>query len=125
MSEMPRISEAEWEVMKLFWAADSPLTAVDVNEALGERTGWKPATVKSLISRLLKKKALGYEQEGRIYRYYPLISESESVRAESDSFLDRVFGGALKPMFVHFLDEKELTPNDIAELKRMLEERER
>jgi BlaI family penicillinase repressor len=123
MRNIPRISEAEWEVMKLLWAADSPVAAADVIDALGERTGWKPKTVKSLISRLVKKKALGFEQDGRTYRYFPLVAEEECVRAESDSFLDRVFGGALQPMLVHFLDEKRLTPGEIAELKRILDER--
>ncbi|GBK61102.1 hypothetical protein PbDSM24746_11060 [Paenibacillus macerans] len=59
MSQIPRISEAEWEVMKVFWQS-SPASANDVIEALSDDKDWKPATVKTLINRLLKKKALGF-----------------------------------------------------------------
>jgi len=125
MQDVPRISDAEWEVMKLVWASPSPIGAAEMIEALGEKTGWKPKTIKSLISRLLKKQALHYEQDGRAYRYYALITEAESVRAESQSFLARVFGGSLTPMLAHFMEDKQLTTQEIEELKRILEKKER
>lgn len=124
MKETPRISEAEWEVMKVIWSMDTKATANAVIEKL-ENTDWKPATIKSLINRLLKKNALGYEQEGKTYLYYPLVSEEECVRAESNSFLQRLYGGALKPMFVNFLKQEKLSSEEVEELKKILDEGQR
>lgn len=122
MKEIPRISEAEWEVMKVFWM-HSPATANEVMERLRGDKEWKPATVKSLINRLLKKKALGFHKEGKTYVYSPLVSEEECVKAESKSFLQRLYGGSLKPMFVQFLQDEKLTEEEIKELKSLLDER--
>lgn len=122
MSQIPRISEAEWEVMKVFWQS-SPASANDVIEALSDDKDWKPATVKTLINRLLKKKALGFHKEGKTYLYSPLVTEEECIRAESKSFLKRLYGGALKPMFVQFLKEEKLTEEEIKELKQILDEK--
>lgn len=123
MPEIPKISEAEWEVMKIVWSRSSPCTANEIVDALEGIANWKPNTVKSLITRLVKKKALGYKEERRIYLYYPLVSQDDCINAESKSFLTRVFGGAIKPMLVTFLQEEKLSQGDIEDLKRILEER--
>lgn len=123
MPKIPRISEAEWEVMKVFWSKQEPSPANQIVAALAGKTDWKPKTVKTLINRLVNKGALGYEENGRTYHYYPLITEADCVKAESRSFLQRVYGGALKPMLVNFLQEEELSSEEIEELKRILEER--
>lgn len=122
MFTTPKISDAEWEVMKICWQKSSPCTASDIVEALKQSQAWKPNTIKTLIGRLVKKGALGYKEEGRVYSYYSLVTEKECIRAESKSFLSRVFDGALKPMLVAFLEEEKLSPSDIEELKQILEE---
>jgi BlaI family penicillinase repressor len=71
----------------------------------------------------VKKEALGFEKEGRDYLYRPLVKEVDCVRAVSDSFLDRVFGGALAPMVAHFVEQKKMSPEQIRELKRLLDEK--
>jgi BlaI family penicillinase repressor len=123
MPVLPKISEAEWEVMKIFWSKGLPCTANEVVDALEGFSDWKPNTVKSLITRLVKKGALGFREEHRIYWYYPLVSADDCIKAETKSFIKRVFGGALKPMLVTFLEEEKLSPEEIEELKRLLEER--
>lgn len=122
MKKIPKISEAEWEIMKILWAK-SPLTANQIIESLSESIDWKPKTVKTLIGRLVKKEAIGFNQENRIYYYYSLIDEEECVKAENQSFLNRVYGGALKPMLINFLSEEKLSTEEIEELKRILDER--
>ncbi len=133
MGKVPRISEAEWEVMRVFWSReagpdrpgtewDGGLTALEVVDLLG-RDDWKPTTVKTLISRLVKKRALGFRESGRVYYYYPLLTRDECVRAESRSFLDRVYGGALQPMLVNFIQEGRLTVEELKDLRRLLDER--
>ncbi len=122
MKGVPRISEAEWQVMRVVWA-DAPCTANEVVKALASTTTWQPKTIKTLLNRLAKKKALGFKKRGRAYHYYPLVGESECVMAESRSFLRRVYGGALVPMLANFLKEEELSSEEIAEVRRILDER--
>ena len=121
MKEIPRITEAEWEVMKVLWKK-SPNTASRIAQELADSTSWKLNTVKTLISRLVNKTAVGYKEDGKSHSYFPLINEDECIRAEWETFLKRVYGGALKPMIANFLREQKLSPKEIAELKAILEE---
>jgi BlaI family penicillinase repressor len=121
MVKVPRISEAEWEVMKVLWA-HSPCAAQEVIAELARRANWHHRTIRTLLSRLVKKGALGYSREGRAYLYRPKVTEQQCVKAVSESFLDRVFGGALQPMLSHFVSQKKLSKKEIADLKRILEE---
>lgn len=122
MEQLPKISQAEQLVMKVIWD-DNPITANGIIMSLSKATDWKPKTIKTLISRLLKKEAIGYERSGRQYDYYPLIEEAAFVIAESHSFLRRVFGGSMKPMLATMVENEDLSPGDIEDLKRILEEK--
>lgn len=122
MVEIPKISAAEWEVMKIVWV-DSPRTSNQIIEALESTKDWKPKTIKTLISRLVSKNALGFKEEGRKYLYYPLVNENECIRAENQTFLSKVYNGAIKNMLVSFLKESDLSKEDIEDLKRILDER--
>lgn len=120
MRKIPRISETEWEVMKAVWAL-APCSAGQVIEALRQTdSSWHPRTAKAFLNRLVKKKALGFSKEGRAYVYRPLVRREECVDAASDSFLDRVFGGSLKPMLAHFVKRDKLSADEIRELQRLL-----
>jgi len=117
----PRISDTEWEIMKVLWQR-SPLSSQEIIETLNSQNRtWHPKTAKTLLNRLVKKKALAYQQDGRAYLYRPLVQEGDCVRAEAESFLQRVFGGSLQPMIAHFVEEKKLSPKELAELKRLLD----
>jgi len=122
MKKLPKISESEWLVMQVLWSK-SPLTANQVVEELTKKTKWKPKTIKTLINRLLKKGAIKFQKEGRKYRYYPAVSESKCVRTETRSFLRRVYRGATRPMLAAFLEDAELSIDDVAELKKILEQK--
>jgi BlaI family penicillinase repressor len=124
MKSIPKISETEWEVMKVVWAK-APLSAAEIIHALTllDPT-WHPKTAKTLLNRLVKKRALGFDQQGRAYLYRPLLKETDCAVAESESFLDRVFGGSLKPMLAHLVERKKLSSAEIRELKRLLEGKE-
>jgi len=124
MKGIPKISETEWEVMRVLWRK-SPLSAGEIIEALiALDPTWHPKTAKTLLNRLVKKRALGFKQEGRAYLYRPLAKEADCTMAESESFLERVFGGSLQPMLAQLVQKKRLSPAQIKELKRLLEEEE-
>lgn len=124
MKALPQISDTEWQVMKILWA-NEPLTANEVIQKIEGLTSWKPKTVKTLLGRLVKKNAIAFEKDGRAYVYYPLVAEEDCVKAESQSFLDKVFSGSLNVMFANFLEEKQLSKEEIAELKHILERKEK
>jgi BlaI family penicillinase repressor len=121
MPAIPRISETEWEVMKVLWG-QAPLTAAAVIERLtAQDPTWHPKTARTLLNRLVKKKALGFRRDGRAYLYRPLVAERDCVAAASESFLDRVFGGALEPMLAHFVEHRRLSASEVRELERILQ----
>ena len=124
MKKVPRISETEWELMKVVWA-QSPCSAGQIIDALTRLDStWHPKTVKAFLNRLVRKGALGFKKEGRAYLYRPLVKEKDCVDAASESFLERVFGGSLKPMLAHFVDRKKLSEEEIRELRRVLKKQE-
>ena len=120
MPKAPRISETEWEIMKILWL-QSPRTAGEIIAALQQAdSSWHPRTAKAFLNRLVKKKALGFSKEGRAYLYRPLVRQDECMDAASESFLDRVFGGSLRPMLAHFVQRDKLSPDEIRELRQLL-----
>ncbi len=122
MPPVPRISETEWEIMRIVWAR-SPVTAADIiSELTKADPTWHPVTAKTLLNRLVRKGALGYEQQGRAYLYKPLVDEKFCVSAVSSSFLDRVFGGSLTSMVAYFAENRKLSPKQAKELRKAVEE---
>ena len=116
-----RISSAESLVMEALWQK-SPLAAEDVIGQVAAAQGWSEATVKTLLNRLLKKKAIAAEKDGRRYLYRPLVGRDAYVQSESQGLLDRLFDGRLAPLVSHFSQTGQLSPQDLAELKHLIEE---
>jgi len=122
MAKPPQVSDAEWEVMTVLWDS-SPRTAAEVVEALSTRTTWAPKTIKTLLGRLVKKGALRYKEEGNRYIYRPVFPREKYVEEASESFLDRVFDGKATPMLVHFVENADLSDDDLRDLKSILDRR--
>lgn len=114
------ISEAESAVMQVFWES-SPLTCSEVVAALAGDRDWQEATVKTLLNRLLKKHALRSEKHGRHFLYWPVLKKEEWLTMESESMLQRLFGGKLAPLVAHFGTQKRLSKKEVAELKALID----
>ncbi|AET66209.1 putative transcriptional regulator [Desulfosporosinus orientis DSM 765] len=117
-----RISDAEWQVMKVLWEK-SPLTASIIVEYLKLETSWSPKTIQTLIARLVKKGALGVNKGVSLNQYYPLVSQEECMREETDSFLKKVYGGSLHLLIANFVKNENLSSKEIQELKNLLDEK--
>ena len=115
----PKVSAAEWEVMRVLWER-SPLTANEVIERIEPKFDWHPKTVRTYLRRLTDKGAISKQRCGKLYHYSPLVDERSCARHETRSFLRKVYGGALAPMLARFLQEEDLTPEDVRELRRVL-----
>jgi BlaI family penicillinase repressor len=124
MNAAPRISETEWEVMRVIWDRH-PVTAAEVIARLTQQDPtWHPKTIRTFLARLVQKGALGYEPAGRRYVYSPRVTESACAAEATESFLGRVFGGLLRPMLAHFVQQRKLSRREIEDLKRILEGKE-
>ncbi|MDB6037022.1 MAG: beta-lactamase [Verrucomicrobiales bacterium] len=125
MLKIPKITETEWEIMRLIWTKH-PITSGELIDQLSAQDrSWHPKTARTLLGRLVKKGALKYEPLGRSYVYEPLVTEEECIGSASESFLDRVFGGSLQPMLAYFVKNQKLTKQDFKELGEILEGREK
>jgi len=122
MPSVPSISDAEWEVMSIIWDS-SPITATEIIEKLAGKQRWHPRTIKTLLNRLVKKRALLFKVEGKRYLYRPAVARIDCVRSESQSFLGRVFAGDATEMLLRFVDELQLSREEIDQLKRVLEKK--
>jgi BlaI family penicillinase repressor len=122
MKRIPRVSETEWQIMDLIWAKGAASAHELIKALKAKDPSWHPRTVKTYLARLLNKRALDFHKEGRAYIYSPLVSKQECVDAASESFLDRVFGGSLRPMLAHFVAHKKLSAKEIQDLRKLLDE---
>lgn len=125
MAELPqqpdRISDAEHAVMEALWTR-APLTASEVCDEVCEHRGWSLATVKTLLSRLVAKRAVVTEPDGKRFLYSPGIAREAYVGTESRRLVDRLFGGRAATLFAHLAEADALTENDIAEIEALLKE---
>ena len=118
------ISDAESRVMDVLWQC-SPLGADEVVAALADSTGWQDKTVRTLLNRLLRKGALTHRKDGRRYLYSPAVSREAYLNQQSRSLINRLFDGRVAPLVAHFREHEELSRDDVAELRRLLDAIER
>jgi len=114
-----RVSAAEAIVMEALWRRQ-PQSADEVVAAVAEGQDWSEATVKTLLNRLLSKGAVAADKDGRRYLYRPVLAREDYVLDESTSLIDRLFGGSVSSLVTHFSEREKLSPDDIAELKRLI-----
>ncbi|WP_040193590.1 BlaI/MecI/CopY family transcriptional regulator [Clostridium culturomicium] len=119
MSELPKIADSEWEIMKIIWKSPN-ITSTEIIKEVQNTKDWKASTIKTLINRLLKKEVISFNQHGKEYSYFPLVGEAQCVNEESENFINRVFNGSINSMLVNFVNSNKLTNDDLEELKSLL-----
>jgi BlaI family transcriptional regulator, penicillinase repressor len=118
----PAITESEWTVMEALWAS-SPHTAAELTQVLRPTTTWAENTVRTLLSRLVDKGALKLgKNESGTRTFAPAVSRAACVTAEGESFIQRLFGGAAKPLLAHFAQKGNLSAAEVEELKQLLDQ---
>ena len=116
MSKLPQISEAEFEVMKVIWKY-APISTNEVTEKLTQTTDWSPKTIQTMLKRLVTKKALTYEKQSRVFVYTPLVPETEYIRQESNSFLNKYYNGNIVSMLTSYLEDDKLSKTELDTLR--------
>lgn len=116
------ISDAESQVMEVLWRAQAPVLAEDVVVELAETQQWQAATVKTLLNRLLNKGAITAQKDGRRFLYSAVLLREAWLARESEGMLKRLFGGRIAPLVAHFGSQRKLSPADIQELRKLIDE---
>jgi BlaI family penicillinase repressor len=122
MASPIKISPAEWDVLNVLWEK-APTTVSEIADALAGDKDWHPKTVSTFLARLAEKGVVRVRREGKMNVYIPAKSREQCIRAESESFLQRVFRGATGPMLLHFIERADLTPEEVRELERLLKQK--
>ncbi|NQE61758.1 BlaI/MecI/CopY family transcriptional regulator [Caulobacter sp. RHG1] len=113
------ITSAEAQVMEALWRRH-PLSADELVAEVGAAQSWGDATVKTLINRLLKKKAIKSERAEGKHGYRPLVEREAYVQTESQGLLDRLFDGQLAPLISHFAQHRPLKADEVEKLKTLI-----
>ena len=120
MGQLPQISDAEFEVMDVIWKY-APISTNEITDHLAKTKDWSPKTIYTMLSRLEKKGVIVHEKESRVFVYTPCVRKEDCIEAESRTLANRFFDGAMNQMVVSFLDQKELSAEDLDELQRVLD----
>ena len=123
MASTKRLPDAEFEIMKVVWRNTPPVTTTEIMYDLEDEKKWKPQTVLTMLVRLIEKGFLKSEKVGKQRNYTPIISEHEYLQQETGNFMERYYGSSLGSFVKTLYDGKELSDEDLAELKDWLSER--
>ena len=122
MGDLPQISEAEFEVMKIVWKY-APISTNEITEKLLRTTSWSPKTIQTLIKRLVNKGALTYEKQSRVFVYTPVVDEKEYIGQESNTFLKQYYDGDITAMLSAYIENDKLSETEIDNLRSLLSKR--
>jgi BlaI family penicillinase repressor len=116
-----KLTEAEWQIMNALWQAH-PATARQIMERLPAGVNWAYTTIKTMLTRLVEKRAVREAKRGNTSLYEPLVSQRKARNSAFRSMLDQAFEGTMGPL-VHFLaEERQLTPKQKKELTKLLQD---
>ena len=114
-----KVSKSEHCVLDVLWE-DSPLTVGQIVERVQCKSDWHENTIKTLLVRLVTKKAVRKRKDGKRFFYEPLVTKEIVVDTEADGLLSRFFNGQMPALIAHFADQKKLSRRDIEEMEAIL-----
>ena len=117
-----KVSEAEVEILKVFWANGGPMTDRQIRDALSEESGWRKTTIQTLVKRLVDKGVLLREKRDVFY-YTPAVSVDEFAKARTEDLVNKVFGGNARSLVSAMLNNDILSEEDIDNLKSYWQKR--
>ena len=120
-TEEIKLTASEWSVLTCLWE-DSPRTVMQLVADLEDRVGWAKSTTITTLRRMEEKGLLHCQQTGRGKLYSPAVERERAVTAETHSFLDRVYQGSVGLMMSAMAKRKELSADEVAELRAILDQ---
>ena len=113
-----KITGSELEIMKLLWRAEDALSVTEIRENLQQSKGWEPATIKTLISRLVSKGVVRQEKRN-VYFYSPIITEKEYGTWATEDLITRLYNGKARDLVAALVNSDGLSQEDLDELRQM------
>ncbi|WP_128896526.1 BlaI/MecI/CopY family transcriptional regulator [Longirhabdus pacifica] len=123
MSKMKRLPDAEFEIMKVIWKHDPPITTSLLMKQLGEDKEWEAQTLISLLKRLVEREFLRTEKKGKERTYYPLITEETYIKFETGNFMERFHENSFMSLINTLHRGKKLRDADLDDLSSWLKDR--
>ena len=123
MSSMKKLPDAEFEIMKVVWANEPPITTNMIMEQLGNERKWKAPTVISLMLRLVERGFLRTEKNGKERTYFPLVDREDYLRFETGNFMKQYHENSFLSFVNTLYDGKKLNDHDLEELMKWARER--
>jgi BlaI family transcriptional regulator, penicillinase repressor len=114
------LSQAEWKVMKIAWELGKAM-AREVYTIAGEQYSWTPATVKTILKRLVDKGYLSTTRIGNGFVYRPAQSALSALQSASDRLLTNAVEGVSGPLLVHMVEQMSLSEDDLDALQKLID----
>lgn len=115
------MTDVEWVIMNVVWEQE-PCAAGTVQEALADSQGWAYSTVKTTMDRMVTKGLLTRKTIRNLNLFSSAISPDKAKRGELKRLLRRAFNGALSPMLQFIVEEEELSPDEIQQLREFIKQ---
>ena len=123
MGSMKKLPDAEFEIMKVVWANEPPITTNMIMEQLGNEKTWKAPTVISLMLRLVDRGFLRTEKNGKERTYFPLVAKEDYLKFETGNFMKQYHENSFLSFVNTLYDGKKLNDHDLEELMKWARER--
>jgi len=123
MKVIKKLPDAEFEIMRIIWQIEPPVSTNQIIAKLDKDYRWKPQTVLTLLVRLIERGFLSSEKLGKERTYIPLIAEQEYLQAETENFIKKYYQNSLSSLVNTLYNGKTLSEDDISDLKKLLAER--
>jgi BlaI family penicillinase repressor len=120
---MKKLPDAEFEIMKVVWANDPPITTSIIMEQLGKEKEWKAQTIITLLLRLTKRGFIRTEKNGKERTFFPIVSKEEYLEFESGDFMERFHANSFISLVATLYNDKKIKDSDLDELVKWLEEK--
>lgn len=123
MSNMKKLPDAEFEIMKVVWSNEPPITTNIVMEQLGKEKEWKAQTIITLLSRLVNRGFIRTEKNGKERTYFPIVKKEDYLKFESNDFMKRFYGNSFINLVATLYNDKKIKNSDLDELEKWLKEK--
>lgn len=123
MNSIKKLPDAEFEIMKVVWANEPPITTSIIMEQLGKEKEWKAQTILTLMVRLVERGFLRTEKNGKERTYFPLINKEDYLKFETGDFMERFHGNSFASLVATLYDGNKIKDSDLNQLAKWLKEK--
>jgi len=121
MSDQPNIGRAEMDILR-YVSEHHPVTIREVADHISETKGHVRTTVLNIMERLRKKGYLRRKKREGIFEYFPTLPRTDLLRSLVRDFVEKTLGGSVSPFVAFLAEERDLSGEEIANLKKLVRE---